>query len=157
MNYVKRTTLMVRSMERALEFYRDVLGAEIWFDRPFKLSGEGLPIGSAGDMIRLVIVKFAHSEIGMLGLMEFEEPPVDVPEVSYTLGYGRPVFVVVADDARAIFDRAVKHGFELRGEPREWSTTGARGETKHFLSTNLWDADGHFFECNEVTRIEEPA
>lgn len=153
-SYVKRTTLMVRDMDRALEFYRDVLKADIWFDTPFTLSGEGLPIGKKGDELRLCIVKFAHDEIGMIGLMEFQEPPVEVPEVSYDLGYGKPVFVVVADDAQCIHDRAVKHGFKLRHAPREWSTTGAKGETKHFLSTNLWDADGHFFECNQVTRID---
>ena len=153
-NYVKRTTLMVRDMERALEFYGYVLGADIWFDTPFTLSGEGLPIGKAGDEIRLCIVKFDHDEIGMIGLMEFKDPPVPVPEVSYDLGYGRPVFVVVAEDAQGIYDRAVEKGFQLRGEPREWSTKGAKGETKYFLSTNLWDADGHFFECNQVTRID---
>ena len=153
-SYVKRTTLMVRDMERSLVFYRDVLKAEIWFDTPFTLSGDGLPIGKKGDELRLCIVKFQHDEIGMIGLMEFAKPPVEVPPVTYDLGYGKPVFVVVADDAQGIYDRAVEHGFKLRSAPREWSTTGAKGETKHFLSTNLWDPDGHFFECNQVTRID---
>jgi catechol 2,3-dioxygenase-like lactoylglutathione lyase family enzyme len=153
-SYVKRTTLMVRDMDRALEFYQDVLKADIWFDTPFTLSGEGLPIGKKGDALRLCIVKFQHDEIGMIGLMEFQDPPVPVPDVSHDLGYGKPVFVVVADDAQGIYDRAVEKGFKLRGEPRVWSTKGAKGETKHFLSTNLWDADGHFFECNQVTHID---
>lgn len=154
-NYVKRTTLLVRDMERALAFYRDVLGATIWFDRPFTLEG-AFPIGKKGDKLRLVIVKFEHDEIGMIGLIEFIDPVLDAPDVSYDMGFGRPVFVVVADDAPGIYERAVKHGFKTRGEPREWSTTGARGETKHFVGVFLWDADGHFFECNQVTRIEEP-
>ncbi|MEM7728890.1 MAG: VOC family protein [Pseudomonadota bacterium] len=153
-SYVKRTTLMVRDMDRALTFYRDVLRADIWFDTPFTLSGEGLPIGKKGDELRLCIVKFQHDEIGMIGLMEFADPPVEVPEVTFDLGYGKPVFVVVSDDAQGIYDRALEHGFHLRGLPREWSTTGAKSETKHFLSTNLWDDDGHFFECNQVTRID---
>lgn len=157
-NRIKRTTMMVRDMERALVFYRDVLGMTIWFDRPFTLEGGGLPIGKKGDTLRLVIVKCDHDEIGMLGLMEFIDPVMPAPEVSYELGYGKPVFVVIAEDAQGIFDRAVEHGFKVRGEePRIWSTTGARGETKHFRSTFLWDEDGHFFECNEVTHIEEPA
>jgi len=57
---------MVRDMERSLVFFRDVLGANIWFDRPFTLDGGGLPIGKKGDKLRLVIVKFDHDEIGML-------------------------------------------------------------------------------------------
>ena len=145
---------MVRDMERALEFYCDVLGATIWFDRPFTLDGNGLPIGKKGDKLRLAIVKFEDDQIGMIGLMEFLEPRIPAPDVTYDLGYGRPVFVVVPEDAQDIYDRATERGFRTRGEPKTWSTTGAQGETKHFLSTFLWDADGHFFECNQVTRIE---
>jgi len=155
-NYIKRTTMMVRDMERSLVFYRDVLGATIWFDRPFTLDGGGLPIGKKGDKLRLVIVKFEHDEIGMIGLMEFLDPVMPAPDVVHELGYGRPVFVIVAEDAQAIYERAETKGFKTRGEPKTWSTTGAKGETKHFVSTFLWDDDGHFFECNQVTHIEWP-
>lgn len=156
-NVIKRTTMMVRDMERSLIFYRDVLGATIWFDRPFTLDGGGLPIGKKGDVLRLVIVKFGHDEIGMLGLMEFLDPVMPAPAVDHELGYGKPVFVVVADDAQAIYDKATEAGFKTRGEPKEWSTKGAKGEMKHFMSTFLWDDDGHFFECNQVTKIEPAA
>lgn len=153
-NEIKRTTMMVRDMERALEFYRDVLGAKVWFDRPFTLDGGGLPIGKKGDKLRLCIIQFKHDTLGMIGLMEFLEPVMPAPEIDYTLGYGKPVFVVVAEDAQVIYDRAEASGFKTRGAPKTWSTTGAKGETKHFLSTYLWDGDGHFFECNQVTHIE---
>jgi len=155
-NYIKRTTLMVRDMDRTLEFFRDVLGGTIWFDRPFTLDGGGLPIGKKGDKIRLCIVQFEHDEIGMMGLMEFTDPVIAAPDVTYDLGYGRPVFVIVAEDAQGIYERATKLGFKTRGEPKTWSTTGAKGETKYFLSTFLWDSDGHFFECNQVTHIDPP-
>lgn len=156
-NVIKRTTLMVRDMERSLEFYVGVLGMKIWFDRPFTLQGGGLPIGKKGDTLRLVILMCESDEIGMLGLMEFIDPVMPAPEITYELGYGRPVFVVVAEDAQAIYDKATASGFKTRNEPNEWSTKGARGEMKHFLSTFLFDPDGHFFECNQVTRVEEPA
>ena len=153
-NQIKRTTMMVRDMERALEFYRDVLGGKVWFDRPFTLDGGGLPIGKKGDKLRLCIIQFEHDQIGMIGLMEFLDPVMRAPEVTFDLGYGRPVFVVVPEDAQAIYDRATERGFTTRGEPKTWTTVGAKGETKHFLSTFLWDDDGYFFECNQVTRID---
>ena len=155
-NVIKRTTMMVRNMERSLIFYRDILGAKIWFDRPFTLDGGGLPIGKKGDVLRLCIIQFEHAQIGMIGLMEFLEPVMPAPEINYELGYGKPVFVVVAEDAQAIYDKAAAKGFRTRGAPKTWSTTGAKGETKHFLSTYVWDADGHFFECNQVTHIDWP-
>jgi catechol 2,3-dioxygenase-like lactoylglutathione lyase family enzyme len=155
-NVIKRTTLMVRDMERSLEFFQGVLGMKVWFDRPFTLQGGGLPIGKKGDKLRLVILMCESDTIGMIGLMEFLDPIMPAPEITYELGYGRPVFVVVAEDAQTIYDKAVARGFKVRGEPNTWSTTGARGETKHFLSTFLFDGDGHFFECNQVTHIDEP-
>ena len=156
-NIIKRTTLMVRDMERSLVFYRDVLGLSIWFDRPFTLDGGGLPIGKKGDKLRLVILKCEDDKIGMIGLMEFLDPVIPAPEISHDLGYGRPVFVIEAEDAQAIYDQAVQHDFHTRGQPKTWSTTGAKGETKHFKSTFVFDPDGHFFECNQVTHIEPPA
>ena len=147
---------MVRNMERSLEFFKDVLGLKVWFDRPFTLDGGGLPIGKKGDKLRLVILMCESDEIGMIGLMEFLDPVMPAPEVTYELGYGRPVFVIVAEDAQVIYEKAVAAGFKVRGEPKTWSTTGAKVETKHFLSTFLFDSDGHFFECNQVTRIEDP-
>jgi len=155
-NYVKRTTMMVRDMDRALEFYHDVLGAKIWFDRPFTLSGNGLAIGKKGDKLRLVIVQFEHDEIGMLGLMEFLDPVMPAPEIDYSVGYGKPIFVVVSADAQGVYKRAMHSQFKTRGAPKTWSTVGAKGETKHFLSTYLWDGDGYFFECNQVTHIDWP-
>jgi catechol 2,3-dioxygenase-like lactoylglutathione lyase family enzyme len=155
-NVMKRTTMMVRDMERSLVFFRDILGAKVWFDRPFTLDGGGLPIGKKGDVLRLCIIQFNHDEIGMMGLMEFIDPVMPAPEIDYSLGYGKPVFVVIAEDAQAIYDKATKHGFKTRSVPKRWSTTGAKGETKHFLSANLWDGDGHFFECNQVTHIDWP-
>lgn len=153
-NEIKRTTLLVRNMDRALVFYRDVLGARVWLDRPFVLDGASLPIGKAGDTLRLCILQFKHDQIGMIGLMEFLDPIMPAPEVDFAMGYGKPVFVVVAEDAQTIYDKATDAGFKTRGKPHKWSTTGAKGETKHFLSTFLWDADGHFFECNQVTHID---
>ena len=55
-NIVKRTTLMVRDMDQSLAWYQNVLGMDVYYDKPFTLSGEGLAAGKAGDLIRLVIL-----------------------------------------------------------------------------------------------------
>jgi catechol 2,3-dioxygenase-like lactoylglutathione lyase family enzyme len=49
---VKRTTLIVRSLERSTAFYRDVLGLSVWYDDEVVLSGVGLAAGSSAAIAR---------------------------------------------------------------------------------------------------------
>lgn len=47
------------------------------------------------------------------------------------------------------------------GNPRPLSAAdlvhaGYRGELRHFIGTSVFDPDGHFYECNQVTAIDEP-
>ncbi|MEM9529833.1 MAG: VOC family protein [Pseudomonadota bacterium] len=152
-NIVKRTTLMVRDMETSLRWYQDVLGMSVWFDKPFTLSGVGLAAGKAGDQTRLTILKCEHDEIGMIGLLQWLDPPLEAPEIPTAVDFGLPVFVVASDDARACHEAAVKLGTPVHAEPHKWSTEGADGNMKHFVSVSLFDPDGHFFEINQVLRI----
>lgn len=39
-NIVKRTTLIVRDMDIALRWYREVLGLSIYYDKNFTLAGD---------------------------------------------------------------------------------------------------------------------
>ncbi|MFM7625086.1 MAG: VOC family protein, partial [Gammaproteobacteria bacterium] len=50
---VKRTTLIVRDVERSRAFYRDVLGMRTWYDDRITLSGVGLAAGQKGDETHL--------------------------------------------------------------------------------------------------------
>ena len=107
-NIVKRTTLMVRDMDKSLAWCQKVLGMDVYYDKPFTLSGQGLAAGKAGDLIRLVILKCEHPEIGMIGLMQWVDPVMPAPEVPTELTFGMPTFVVGSDDA--VEARAVRLG-----------------------------------------------
>ena len=151
---IKRTTLLVRNAEKAAQWYEDVLGMKRWMDVPFTLSGEQLATGKAGDETRLVIMKAEHDIIGMIGLLEFENPrrsdiPDDLPK---EIAFGTPVFVVAAKDCRATVERARAQGSHIHCEPREWQVTGADGKVKDMLGASFWDLDGYFFEANQVVR-----
>ena len=54
---VKRTTLVVRSVERSMAFYRDVLGFTAAFDQEITMAGAGYPAAGAGDRVRLVMMQ----------------------------------------------------------------------------------------------------
>ena len=155
-NIIKRATLLVRDIEASKRWYEYVLGMRVWMDTDFVLSGEGLAAGEAGDRTRLVIMQAGDPKIGMIGLLQWVEPPLPAPPVPTAVGYGMPVFVVESEDAARVARRAEELGTPVYCQPRVWSTRGARGETKHFIGTSVFDPDGHFYECNQVTAIDEP-
>ena len=153
-NIIKRTTLMVRDMDKSLAWYQNVLGMEVYYDKPFTLSGEGLTAGKAGDLIRLVILKCEHPEIGMIGLMQWVDPVMSAPEVPTEVTFGMPTFVVGSDDSAGAHRQAELLETRIHTAPHEWSTEGADGNMKYFLGVSLFDPDGHFFELNQLVRSE---
>ncbi len=153
---IKRTTLMVRDMEKSRRWYEQVLGMTTWLDTEFILSGEGIAVGSAGDKTHLVIMRAEDDKIGMIGLLQWLEPPLPAPEIPTAVNYGLPVFVVETEDAAELARRAEALGTPVHTKERKFTVTGAKGETRHLLGTALFDPDGHFFECNQVLSVEEP-
>lgn len=155
-NVVKRTTLIVRDMQASKRWYEQVLGMRVWMDTEFVLSGQDLAAGQAGDRTRLVIMRAEHPSIGMIGLLQWLDPPWPAPPPAAEVAYGMPIFVVRSDDAALVAKRATELGGRLFSPPREWSTRGAEGELRHFIGASVFDPDGHFFECNQVIRIDPP-
>ncbi|MEM8986234.1 MAG: VOC family protein [Pseudomonadota bacterium] len=154
-NIIKRTTLFVRDMDVSVAWYRDVLGLEVWYDNEFILSGEGLAAGKKGDVTRLVILKAEDPVIGMIGLLQWVDPPMSTPEeVPDRVHFGMPVFVIASENARGVWERAKAKGTRIFADPREWSTAGADGRMKHFVSVSIFDPDGYFYEINQVVKID---
>ena len=153
-NIVKRTTLFVRDMDKSMQWYKDVMGMTVWMDTEFVLSGEGLAAGKAGDKTHLVIMQCEDPVIGMIGLLQWVDPPLPAPdEIPTSVTYGNPTFVVEAEDARAMYEAAKGLGTRIHSEPHEWSTRGHDGRMKYFVSVSLFDPDGYFYECNQVLRV----
>lgn len=153
---VKRTTLIVRDIGTSQQWYEDVLGMTVWMDTDFTLSGQGLAAGKAGDVTHLTIMQANDPKIGMIGLLQWIDPPLPAPdEIPTTVTYGNPTFVVEAEDAVASCEAARRLGTRIHTEPYEWSVTGHDGRIKHFLSVSLFDPDGYFYECNQVLRITD--
>ena len=155
-NIVKRTTLIVRDMAASRRFYEYVLGMSVWLETEFVLSGAGLAAGKAGDRTHLVIMRAQDPKVGMIGLLQWLEPPWPAPPPPAEVTYGMPIFVVETGDAEGLANRADEIGARVYSRPRCWSTRGARGETRRLLGVSVFDPDGHFFECNQVLGIDEP-
>lgn len=149
-NFLKRTTLIVRDVERSMRFYRDVLGLDVWYDDEIVLSGQGLAAGAAGDRTRLVIMKALDPVVGMIGLLQWLEPPLPVPAAERgRLGIGDVVFVMQGDDVREVHRRLLAWGARVFAEPHRFEVRGADGAPVTMTSISFWDPDGYFFELNE--------
>lgn len=141
---IKRTTVIVRDLDRALEFYRDVLGFTVWYDREIEFSGGGFPGTARGDRCRLVIVEARDPQIGKIGLLQYLAPVVAPPPVDLTfLGPGRVVFVGEVDDVDALHARLVA------APPHRFEVVGADGRPKWMRRLCCFDPDGNFLELAE--------
>ena len=147
---VKRTTLIVRSLERSVAFYAGVLGLTRYYDDEIVLSGVGLAAGAKGDRTRLVILRAKDPVVGMIGLLEFTEPRLPEPAAPRTrLGIGDIVFVMQGDDVAGVHQRAVAGGARIHAAPHEFSVRGADGRMLRMTSLSLWDPDDYFIEYNQ--------
>lgn len=147
---VKRTTLIVRDAEAAAAWYERVFGMTRMMDTPFTLSGVQLAAGAAGDRTRLIILKCRDDMVGMIGLLQWVDPPMPAPaERPSRVPFGMPIFVVAADDCRATTERARDAGGRIHCEPRDWTVTGFDGREQAMIGASFFDLDGYFFEVNE--------
>ena len=152
-NIIKRTTLIVRDIERSRHWYEYVMGLEVWMDTEVTLGGTGLAAGKAGDVTHLLIMQAEDPVIGMIGLLQWVDPPMPAPdEIPTSVTYGNPTFVVSSDDAQTTYERATELGTHVHSEPSEWSIRGQNGKMKHFLGLSLFDPDGYFYEVNQLLR-----
>jgi catechol 2,3-dioxygenase-like lactoylglutathione lyase family enzyme len=149
-NILKRTTLIVRDVRRSVDFYRDVLGLTVWYDDEIVLGGKGLAAGKRGDRTRLVIMKAQDPVIGMIGLLQFTDPPLPAPPAERTrLGIGDVVFVMQTSDVHAVHERLLAFGARVHAEPHDFVVRGADGVEVSMTTLSFWDPDGYFFEINE--------
>ena len=151
---LKRTTFMVRDGERAAQWYEQVFGMKRWMDTPFTLGGAQLAAGNKGDRTRLIILKCEDAVIGMIGLLEWQEPKMEAPaELPTRIQFGSPIFVMASNDARGAAERARALGSRVHCEPHEWEVTGADGKRKDMIGCSFFDLDGYFFEVNQIVKV----
>ena len=156
-NVIKRTTMIVRDMQTSVNWYQQVLGMSIYYDDEVVLSGVGFAAGKKDDRTHLVILQAEDPVLGMIGLLQWVDPPMPAPdEIPTTVTYGNPTFVVASDDAQGAWERARALGTHVHADPHEWSVKGANGKLKHFTSVSLFDPDGYFYELNQLVRESNP-
>lgn len=137
---LRRTTLVVRDIDRSLPLYRDALGLNVIYDQVI------------GGTTRLVLLRANDDFIGVLGLMQRlnleTTPPAPVLQKAQP---GQPILVFNVQDLDQRFEkiRAAAH-VTVAEAPKLIEYPRADGGTIPVRFSAVWDADGNFIELNTL-------
>ena len=150
---LRRTTLVVRDIEKSLALYRDALGMTVEYDQELTSPGLAMRYGADGqNRSRLVLLKANDSFIGMLGLWQFldqtekdtaEPDPADFTPGEIVLLFNSKTLNVTFPAA------AAAPGVTTIGEPKERRYPSPAGDIVVMVSM-LTDNDGHTIELNQI-------
>ncbi len=154
---LRRTTLVVRDIEKSLALYRDALGMTVEYDQELTSPGLAMRYGADGqNRSRLVLLKANDGFIGMLGLWQFldqtEQDLAEPDAADFTPG--EIVLLFNSKTLDATFPAAAAApGVTIIGEPKERRYPSPAGDIVVMVSM-LVDNDGHTIELNQI--ISDP-
>jgi catechol 2,3-dioxygenase-like lactoylglutathione lyase family enzyme len=148
---LRRTTLVVRDIDRSLPLYRDGLGLRVIYDE--KMGG-----GTDADgkpklpTIRLVLLRANDDFIGVLGLMQRLNVTEPVPEPVFRKAQaGGLILVFNAQDLETRFEKIrATPGVRVADAPQRIEYPAPGGGVIPVLFSAVWDADGNFIEINRI-------
>ena len=149
---VRRTTLIVRDVDRSLAFWRDALGLQVVYDEVIVRPGlRDQPPGTERRM-RLALLRANDDFVGVIGLLEYQQPRLADPGLDYERpGLGEVIIVVNAQDLEQRFEKArVVAGVRVGSEPAVIEYPSPEGGTIPVLVSVLYDPDGYFVELNKL-------
>ncbi|MFM7626087.1 MAG: VOC family protein [Gammaproteobacteria bacterium] len=148
---LRRTTLVVRDIDKSLPLYRDALGLKVIYDQ--LIGGGPQPDGSRKPpTVRLVLLRANDDFVGVLGLMQrlnLEQAPP--PPEFRRAGPGGMILVFNLKDLEQRYARieATPH-VTIAERPHRIDYPAAGGGSIPVLFSAVWDADGNFIELNHL-------
>ena len=147
---IRRTTLVVRDIDKSLAFYRDALGLKMIYDMPVGagVDQDGKPLA---PNVRLVLLRANDSFIGNLGLMQrLNQPPAPPPEFKEA-GVGQMVLVVNVADLEQRWPKiAATPHIKVETAPTRMEFPNPAGGVIPVMFSTVWDADGNCIELNRL-------
>ena len=149
---VRRTTLIVRDIERSLPFWRDALGLNVVYDEVIERPANPDDPAGARRSLRLVLMRANDTFVGAVGLLEYTSPRR--PE--RVAGEDRPIVgdiivVVNATDLDSRWPRVkAVPGVKVLSEPSRVEYPAPGGGVIPVMVSMVRDPDGYFVELNQI-------
>jgi catechol 2,3-dioxygenase-like lactoylglutathione lyase family enzyme len=150
---VRRTTLVVRNVDRALAFYRDALGLKVVYDQEIVRPPRPDDPTKTERRMRLALLRANDDFIGVIGLLEYTSPRLPEPSGEpQRPGIGDVILVINAADLDQRFERVRSTpGVRVASEPQLTSYPSPDGKgTIPVRVSAVWDPDGYFIELNQL-------
>ena len=150
---LRRTTLIVESIENSLRFYRDALGMKVIYDNMIRTPRTATTDEEAELSRRLVFLRANDDYIGIVGLLEYTRPrrPIREPEPA-DFSSGSVVLLFNTADVDEAYAAAVAvPGAEPIGPPADVTYPSYDGSSALRVRTStLRDPDGFLVELNQL-------
>ncbi len=149
---LRRTTLVVRDIERSLAFYRDALGMAVIYDNLI-LTPRDAGLEDAERALRLVLLRANDDYIGVIGLLQYFRPVKETVELAGTsFMEGTAVLLFNVEDLTGTFERARNvEGATVIDEPMPVSYPSYDGEGSiDVIVSTIQDPDGFTIELNQL-------
>jgi catechol 2,3-dioxygenase-like lactoylglutathione lyase family enzyme len=149
---IRRTTFVVRDIDKSLPFYRDALGLKVLYDQ---LIGGGVDKDgkATAPSVRLVLLRANDTFIGALGLMQRLKPSATpVPEPVFAkAGPGQMIMVINVADLEQRWPRieSTPH-IKVETKPMRIDYPAPGGGVIPVMFSAVWDPDGNYIELNRL-------
>jgi len=151
---LRRTTLIVRDLEKSLNLYRDVIGMEVIYDQEINRPHSD---DQREQKLRLIFLKASHDHVGVIGLIDYEYGYPDHPAHTKPVrkeGFtpGNVVLLFNTTELNEKWEKvASTPGVEVISQPTLTVYPGYAGnEEIKVLVSKFYDPDGYLIELNEV-------
>ncbi len=148
---IRRTTLVVRDIDKSLPLYRDAIGLKVVYDQ--LIGGSTDKDGKVKPpTIRLVLLRANDQFVGLLGLMQRLNQPMLPPLTEFKKpNAGGMIMVINAKDLETRWEKIkVTPGIKVDTEPYRIDYPGPNGSVIPVLFSSVYDYDGNFIEINKL-------
>jgi len=149
---LRRTTLVIRDMDRSLALYRDALGMKVAYDNLIRTPRDATSNEQAERAVRLVLLQANDDFVGMLGLLQYLKPNKSQPVSDLTFEPGSVVLVFNVKDLDQRLEKVrATAGAKVVGEPSLTSYPSYDGKgTIPVRVSVVKDPDGFVLELNQL-------